>query len=211
MHKSRSRTVRVRCCRGVNRLDGAPETGWECRAEAVPRPQTTITYQAHVGGTPQPFRGDLASRPAFGSAFEPVQQSLSVPRGRFSACPNRPGGPCARRMIPLESPVPEIGTPGSESRGWKRDDGSRLRPGTKAPESGKKMLMLEEHRSRRSGVPPGVWFRFRTGSSRFRPKGSLFSTEREPLCVIRKEDVHPESHPAQLATRLAALRGAATA
>ena len=41
MHKSRSRTVRVRCCRGVNRLDGAPETGWECRAEAVPRPQTT--------------------------------------------------------------------------------------------------------------------------------------------------------------------------
>ena len=31
--------------------------------------------------------------------------------------------PCARRMIPLESPVPEIGTPGSESRGWKRDDG----------------------------------------------------------------------------------------
>ena len=38
---------------------------------------------------------------------------------------NRPDDPCARRMIPLESPVPEIGTPGSESRGWKRDDGSR--------------------------------------------------------------------------------------
>ena len=43
-----------------------------------------ITYEAHVGGTPQPFRGDLASRPASGSAFEPVQQSLSVPTGRFS-------------------------------------------------------------------------------------------------------------------------------
>ena len=43
-----------------------------------------ITYEAHVGGTPQPFRGDLASRPAFGSAFEPVHQSLSVPTGRFS-------------------------------------------------------------------------------------------------------------------------------
>ena len=28
-----------------------------------------------------------------------------------------PGGPCARRMIPLESPVPEIGTPGSVSGG----------------------------------------------------------------------------------------------
>ena len=34
---------------------------------------------------------------------------------------------------------------------------------------------------RRSGVPPGVWFRFRTGSAvAFSPKGSLFSTEREP-------------------------------
>ena len=36
-----------------------------------------------------------------------------------------PGGPCARRMIPLESPVPEIGTPGSVSGDWKRGNGSR--------------------------------------------------------------------------------------
>ena len=28
-------------------------------------------------------------------------------------------------MIPLESPVPEIGTPGSGSGGWKRNHGSR--------------------------------------------------------------------------------------
>ena len=28
-------------------------------------------------------------------------------------------------MIPLESPVPEIGTPGSGSWGWKRNQGSR--------------------------------------------------------------------------------------
>ena len=28
-------------------------------------------------------------------------------------------------MIPLESPVPEIGTPGSGSGGWKRNQGSR--------------------------------------------------------------------------------------
>ena len=35
------------------------------------------------------------------------------------------GGPCARRMIPLESPVPEIGTPGSVSGDWKRGHGSR--------------------------------------------------------------------------------------
>ena len=33
------------------------------------------------------------------------------------------GNPCASRMIPLESPVPEIGTPGSESGGRKRTHG----------------------------------------------------------------------------------------
>ena len=37
----------------------------------------------------------------------------------------RPGNPCASRMIPLESPVPEIGPPGSESGGRKRAYGSR--------------------------------------------------------------------------------------
>ena len=35
------------------------------------------------------------------------------------------GIPCASRMIPLESPVLEIGTPGSESGGRKRAHGSR--------------------------------------------------------------------------------------
>ena len=35
------------------------------------------------------------------------------------------GNPCASRMIPLESPVPEIGTPGSESGGRKRAYGLR--------------------------------------------------------------------------------------
>ena len=48
-----------------------------------------------------------------------------VGRVRPPVSRSRPGGPCARRMIPLESPVPEIGTPGSGSRGWKRDHGSR--------------------------------------------------------------------------------------
>ena len=38
---------------------------------------------------------------------------------------SRPGNPCASRMIPLESPVPEIGTPGSESGGRKRAHGTR--------------------------------------------------------------------------------------
>ena len=35
------------------------------------------------------------------------------------------GNPCASRMIPLESPVPAIGTPGSESGGRKRAYGLR--------------------------------------------------------------------------------------
>ena len=35
------------------------------------------------------------------------------------------GNPCASRMIPLESPVPEIGTPGSESGERKRAHGRR--------------------------------------------------------------------------------------
>ena len=35
------------------------------------------------------------------------------------------GNPCASRMIPLESPVPAIGTPGSESGGRKRAHGLR--------------------------------------------------------------------------------------
>ena len=35
------------------------------------------------------------------------------------------GNPCASRMIPLESPVPEIGPPGSESGGRKRAHGNR--------------------------------------------------------------------------------------
>ena len=45
--------------------------------------------------------------------------------GKSSAYRNCFGDPCARRMILLESPVPENGTPGSGSRGWKRDHGSR--------------------------------------------------------------------------------------
>ena len=43
-----------------------------------------ITYEAHVGGTPRPFRGALVSNPTFGTAFEPVWQPLSVSTGRFS-------------------------------------------------------------------------------------------------------------------------------
>ena len=48
-----------------------------------------------------------------------------VPRLARPARWFRPGSPCASRMIPLESPVPEIGTPGSESGGRKRAHGIR--------------------------------------------------------------------------------------
>ena len=54
-----------------------------------------------------------------------VQRPQTMSENPTIYMPESPGGPCTRRMTPLESPVPEIGTPGSESRGWKRDDGSR--------------------------------------------------------------------------------------
>ena len=46
-------------------------------------------------------------------------------KARETCPPAVTGNPCASRMIPLESPVPEIGTPGSESGGRKRTHGSR--------------------------------------------------------------------------------------
>ena len=48
-----------------------------------------------------------------------------VPRLARPARSSRPGNPCASRMISLESPVPETGTPGSESGGRKRAHGDR--------------------------------------------------------------------------------------
>ena len=48
-----------------------------------------------------------------------------VPRLARPARSSRPRTPCASRMIPPESPVPEIGTPGSESGGRNRAHGSR--------------------------------------------------------------------------------------
>ena len=56
------------------------------------------------------------------------------------------GNPCASRMIPLESPVPEIGPPGSESGGRKRTHGSR--PAARG-ESGRK-----SHRPPTGHAPP---------------------------------------------------------
>ena len=58
----------------------------------------------------------------------PVGQRQGVSRVPRLARPARWSqleSPCASRMIPLESPVPEIGTPGSESGGRKRAHGTR--------------------------------------------------------------------------------------
>ena len=48
-----------------------------------------------------------------------------VPRLAIPARSPHLVSPCANRMIPLESPVPEIGPPGSESGGRKRAYGTR--------------------------------------------------------------------------------------
>ena len=72
----------------------------------------------------------------FGRRRQGVNRSGDVPAGQRKgaslvprlAIPDRsphPGRPCASRMIPLESPVPEIGPPGSESGGRKRAYGTR--------------------------------------------------------------------------------------
>ena len=61
---------------------GASRLRWHDRV-LVPISVFLITYEAHVGGTPRPFRGALVSNPTFGTAFEPVWQPLSVPTGRF--------------------------------------------------------------------------------------------------------------------------------
>ena len=101
----------------------APASSESRRQQLLPRAygraRLPSTLQAHVGGTPQPFRGDLASRPASGSAFEPVQQSLSVPRGRFSRrrgnrmrivrnqerrCPQPESHPCESSSPPGSQP-----------------------------------------------------------------------------------------------------------
>ena len=72
---------------------------------AIPRPAMRTLWRLLLSGRVKTSMARSAGSPA-----------LSLP------CP---GGPCARRMIPLESPVPEIGTPGSVSGDWKRDHGSR--------------------------------------------------------------------------------------
>ena len=77
------------------------------------------------GDDPRGRRRQGVNRPDDAPAGQCKGASL-VPR--FSRDPpagRDPGNPCANHMIPLESPVPEIGTPGSESGGRKRAHGNR--------------------------------------------------------------------------------------
>ena len=77
-----------------------------------------------VFGVAEAWTGSAAHRDDAGGRMAVVQRPRSA--GSPALSPPRPGGPCARRMIPLESPVPEIGTPGSvsgglETRPWEPD------------------------------------------------------------------------------------------
>lgn len=76
------------------------------------------------GTAPSGRRRQGVNRPADAPA-DRRKGAGRVPRLARSARRSRTGNPCASRMIPLESPVPEIGTPGSESGGRKRTHGSR--------------------------------------------------------------------------------------
>ena len=94
------------------------------------------------------------------------------------------GNPCASRMIPLESPVPEIGTPGSESGGGNVPMGVGLRPGAKAPEapptphrpraSPRLYPLPQTTRCRGCGSPPATGERIETRS----PQGHMKNTAR---------------------------------
>ena len=96
-------------------LAAAREAGAEAEPQRAVLDNVLPDYvRSHVGGTPQPFRGDLASRPAFGSAFEPVQQSLSVPTGRFS----RRRADRMRIVRNQESPWKHRDTPYPVGRYW---------------------------------------------------------------------------------------------
>ena len=70
-----------------------------------------------------------------GRRAETVQPLRHVSENPTTCVPHRYGVPCARRMVPLESPVPEIGPPGSVSGGTGNAvTGAGLRPGRKATE-----------------------------------------------------------------------------
>ena len=124
---------------------------------------------------------------------------------------SRPGNPCANHMIPLESPVPEIGTPGSESGGRKRAHGNRPaarlrkhRTSHRLPTGYAPPLDSTEPRPRpprhpcvrrwRTGRPrsPAAPSRARTGTNRRPARPTARSPPRHaPRCGCRSERERP--------------------
>ncbi len=104
--------------RHMRKRRGRTQTVRRCRG--VDRP----------GGTPETTReaGRLAC------------SGLGHRTNRLLPPTTRSGGPCARCMIPLESPVREIRTPGSESGGEETWLGERLRHRHMAKAAGKLLL-----------------------------------------------------------------------
>ena len=77
-----------------------------------------ITFTSE-GDDPSGRRRQGVDRPD-AAPVRPAQGcELGVPPVRKTRPPVVTGSPCASRMIPLESPVPETGTPGCvSSEGW---------------------------------------------------------------------------------------------
>ena len=92
---------------------------------------------------------------------------------------------CTRCMIPLESPVPEIGTPGSGSGGWKRNHGSRT-----------------EDRSESNGYATGP-YRRRASPRLYPGRGDHEVTRRPPRVSrgLREATMQPPPVPAWAAGR----------
>ena len=114
-----------------------------------------ITFTSE-GDDPSGRRRQGVDRPD-AAPVRPAQRcELGVPPVRKTRPPVVTGSPCASRMIPLESPVPETGTPGSESGGRKRAHGNRT----------------------------AAWLRKRRTSHRF-PTGYAPPLDSTKLCCIR--------------------------
>ena len=94
------------------------------------------------------------------------------------------GNPCASRMIPLESPVPAIGTPGSESGGRKRAYGLRTAARPRKRRTSHRALPVTRLPST---LPTGVTPQARDSWARARERGNVVS-----VTVLTVDAVAPD-------------------
>ncbi len=97
------------------------------------------------------------------------------------------GNPCASRMIPLESPVPAIGTPGSESGGRKRAYGLRTAARPRKRRTSHRALPVTRlpstlHESGRDPTSGCCCAAGRAGRAAGRANGPRFSLRRHERC-----------------------------